>query len=51
VGSPSELKARIGPDATLDEVFIRLVAPQNEIEAEGSYGEVRRARRAAREHG
>jgi ABC-2 type transport system ATP-binding protein len=51
VGSPSEFKARIGPDATLDEVFIRLVAPQDEIEAEGSYGEVRRARQSAREHG
>lgn len=51
VGSAAELKARVGPDATLDDVFIRLVAATSETEAEGSYGEVRRARRAAREHG
>jgi len=51
VGTPAELKARIGPDATLDDVFIRLVAATSETETEGSYGEVRRARRAAREHG
>jgi ABC-2 type transport system ATP-binding protein len=51
VGTPAELKARVGPDATLDDVFIRLVAAAGESETEGSYGEVRRARRAAREHG
>ncbi|HUI21828.1 MAG TPA: ATP-binding cassette domain-containing protein [Methylocella sp.] len=51
VGTPAELKARLGPDATLDDVFIRLVGATSESEAEGSYGEVRRARRAAREHG
>jgi ABC-2 type transport system ATP-binding protein len=51
VGTPSELKARVGPDATLDDVFIQLVAATRETETEGSYGEVRRARRAAREHG
>ena len=51
VGTPPELKARVGPDATLDDVFIRLVAAAGESETEGSYGEVRRARRAAREHG
>ena len=51
VGSVSELKARVGPDATLDDVFIQLVASTSGTEAEGSYGEVRRARRAAREHG
>jgi len=51
VGTPAELKARVGPDATLDDVFIRLVAATSETETEGSYGEVRRARRAAREHG
>lgn len=51
VGSPSELKARIGPNATLDDVFICLVATTSETETEGSYGEIRRARRAAREHG
>jgi ABC-2 type transport system ATP-binding protein len=51
VGTPAELKARVGPDATLDDVFIRLVAATSEIETEGNYGEVRRERRAASEHG
>jgi ABC-2 type transport system ATP-binding protein len=51
VGTAAELKARVGPDATLDDVFIRLVAATSETEIEGSYGEVRRARRAARDHG
>ena len=51
VGTPTELKARVGPDATLDDVFIRLVTSAGDSETEGSYGEVRRARRAAREHG
>jgi ABC-2 type transport system ATP-binding protein len=51
VGTPSELKARVGPDATLDDVFIQLVTETGKTEIEGNYGEVRRARRAAREHG
>lgn len=51
VGTASELKARVGPDATLDDVFIQLVTETSEQETEGSYGQVRRARRAAREHG
>jgi ABC-2 type transport system ATP-binding protein len=51
VGTPSQLKARVGPNATLDDVFIQLVPATRETETEGSYGEVRRARRAAREHG
>jgi len=51
VGTPAELKARVGPDATLDDVFIRLVAATSETETEGNYGEVRRERRAASEHG
>ncbi len=50
VGTPAELKARVGPGATLDDVFIRLVAAREE-EQEGGYGEVRRARRAIRDHG
>jgi len=50
VGSVAELKAKVGPDATLDDVFIQLVAASR-TEAGGSYGEARRARRAAREHG
>ena len=48
VGTPAELKARVGPDATLDDVFIQLVGAS---ESEDSYGQVRQARRAAREHG
>ncbi|MGO8869545.1 MAG: ATP-binding cassette domain-containing protein [Alphaproteobacteria bacterium] len=51
VGTPAELKARVGPDATLDDVFIKLVAATGESESEGGYGQVKRARRAAREHG
>jgi ABC-2 type transport system ATP-binding protein len=52
VGTPAELKARVGPNATLDDVFIRLVAAtsETETETEGNYGEVRRERRAASEH-
>jgi len=51
VGTPAELKARVGPNATLDDVFLRLVAATSETETEGNYGEVRRERRAASEHG
>jgi ABC-2 type transport system ATP-binding protein len=51
VGTPTELKARVGPNATLDDFFIQLVGTRTETETERGYGEVRRARRAAREHG
>jgi len=51
IGKPSDLKARVGPDATLDDVFIRLVGTKGEARAKGGYGHVRRARRAEREHG
>ena len=51
VGTPTELKARVGPNATLDDVFIQLVATKTGTEPEGSYGDVKRARRAARDHG
>jgi ABC-2 type transport system ATP-binding protein len=51
VDTPAELKARIGPNATLDDVFINLVAQRGEYEGQKGYGEVRRTRRAAREHG
>ena len=51
VGTPAELKAHVGPNATLDDVFIQLVAATSETETEGNYGEVRRERRAASEHG
>ena len=51
VGTAAELKARVGPGASLDDVFIKLVAPSSEIESGGGYVEVRRARRAERDHG
>lgn len=51
IGTPAELKDRVGPDATLDDVFIRLVGNEAQTGMEGGYGEARRARRAAREHG
>ncbi len=51
VGTSSELKAKVAPGATLDDVFVRLVAESGDAEAGESYGDVRRARRAAREHG
>jgi ABC-2 type transport system ATP-binding protein len=51
VGSPAELKSAVGPDATLDDVFMRLTGAASETEVKGSYGEVRRARRAESKHG
>ena len=51
IDTPAGLKARVGPNATLDDVFIELVGATTETEAERAYGEIRRTRRAAREHG
>jgi len=48
VGTPAELKAGVGPNATLDDVFVRLGGA--ETESEESYRDVQRTRRAAREH-
>ena len=45
-GTPADLKARIGPEATLDDVFARVAGAT--IEAGGSYRDVNRARRTAR---
>jgi len=50
LGTAAELKAGLGPDATLDDVFIGLIAGKDK-EAEGSYRDVRRNRQALREHG
>jgi len=50
LGTAAELKAGLGPDATLDDVFIGLVTGR-ESEKEGSYRDVRRNRQALREHG
>ncbi|HUL08812.1 MAG TPA: ATP-binding cassette domain-containing protein [Candidatus Acidoferrum sp.] len=49
IGTPDELKSRVGPGATLDDVFAHLTGV--EIESQGSYREVRRARASARGHG
>jgi len=51
IDTPMALKGRLGPGATLDDVFIRLVGAASETEGKGSYGEIRRTRNAAREHG
>jgi ABC-2 type transport system ATP-binding protein len=51
IGTPAELKERVGPGATLDDVFIRLVAKPADTETEQSYGDVRRTRLASRRHG
>lgn len=51
IGTSAELKATVAPDATLDDVFVRLVSGTGETETGEGYGNVRRARRAAREHG
>jgi ABC-2 type transport system ATP-binding protein len=51
IGTVAELKKRVSPAASLDDVFIQLVGPRAETEVERGYGEARRARRAAREHG
>lgn len=49
VGSPRELKAQVGPDATLEDVFAQLIG--GGIEAGGGYAQTRLARRGARERG
>lgn len=49
VGAPVALKAEIGPNATLDDVFARIAG--GDIEAEGNYRDIRRTRRSARDHG
>ncbi len=51
IDTPEALKSRVGPNATLDDVFIRLVGGTSETESKGSYGDIRRARKSAREHG
>ena len=51
LGSPAELEAHVGPEATLDDVFAALAgeeAASTEIKA---YRDVRLTRRAARSHG
>jgi ABC-2 type transport system ATP-binding protein len=49
VGTPAELKARVGPQATLDDVFAAIAGGQ--IADEGSFRAVREGRNAERAHG
>jgi ABC-2 type transport system ATP-binding protein len=49
VGTPAELKARLGPEATLDDVFVHITGA--EIQAGGHYADVRQTRRSAGSHG
>lgn len=51
IGPLAELKDKVGPDKTLDNVLISLVAADTDTKTESSYGEVRRARLANRGHG
>jgi len=51
IGTAAELKEKVAPGATLDDVFVRLVSETGETETGEGYRNVRRARRAAREHG
>jgi ABC-2 type transport system ATP-binding protein len=53
VGTPAELKSRLGPDATLDDVFKHLAGvglTGGEQESEGGYRDVKRTRASARKH-
>jgi ABC-2 type transport system ATP-binding protein len=49
VGSPSGLKAQVGPQATLDHVFEVLTGAA--LDSRGNYGHVRAERRGALDHG
>ena len=49
IGTPDELKARVGAHATLDDVFAALSGGMETEESKG-YHDVRQARRAARSH-
>jgi ABC-2 type transport system ATP-binding protein len=54
VGTPTELKERLGPGATLDDVFKHLVGVELAgvgLESEGGYRDVKRTRASARSHG
>ncbi len=52
IGTPGELKTRVGPHATLDDVFAALAGPAAAAEEEASgYRDVRQTRRAAQTHG
>ncbi len=50
VGTPQELKAPLGPEATLDDVFVSLTGSEIE-QPVGSYRDVRRTRQSVRQRG
>jgi ABC-2 type transport system ATP-binding protein len=49
VGTPADLIAQQGPEATLDDVFVHFTGGQ--IEPGGGYRDVARTRRSVRQHG
>jgi ABC-2 type transport system ATP-binding protein len=49
IGTPAELKEQVGPDATLDDVFVSLTGA--DIEVGGRYRDIGRTRRAAKRLG
>jgi ABC-2 type transport system ATP-binding protein len=49
VGTPAELKAEIGPDASLDDVFAKIAGAG--VDGGGNFGDVRHERRSASDHG
>ena len=50
LGTPAELKATVGPGATLDDVFAALSGSAANTEATEGYSDVRQSRRAASSH-
>ncbi len=50
IGTPAELKARVGPEAKLDDVFAALAGTDAQNPETESYRDVRLSRRAARPH-
>jgi ABC-2 type transport system ATP-binding protein len=49
IGTPAELKAAVGPDATLDDVFVQVAG--RDIDNGGEFSDVRQTRRSAAAHG
>ncbi len=51
MGSPRELKALVGPQATLDQVMASVVGRESAEMAKGGFSDVRRERRTVTKHG
>ena len=49
VGTPAELKATVGPEATLDDVFAAVAG--HDVDFGGDFRDIRRTRRSLAEHG